>query len=60
MEVEELDRVCVNYRFILNGENSKKLSAIVARARSTTNKEEARHVRTKANTLVVREILSQL
>ena len=60
MHIDELDPLCVNYRFILNDENSRKFTDLLTRARATPNKEEARHVRTKADTIVFRDLLSQL
>ena len=60
MDNDELDRLSVNYPFILNDENSRRLTDVLGRARLNTNKEEAIHLRTKADTLVFRELLSQV
>ena len=59
MDIEDLDRLTVEYRILLNEKNSKKLSDLLARAYGIANKEEARHLRTRADTLVFRELLSQ-
>ena len=60
MDIDELDPLSLNYRIILNDENSRKFKDLLTRAHRTTNNEEARHLRTLAHTLVFREILSQL
>ena len=60
MVIDELDRLCVNYHFILNDENSRKVTDLLVRARATTNKEEDRHLRTSDDTLLFGEILAQL
>ena len=60
MGIDELPPLSVKNRFMLNDENSKRLFALLARARLTTNKEEARHLRTKADTLLFTESLAQL
>ena len=60
MDMDEFDSLSLNYRIILNDENSRKFKDLLARAHTTPNNEEARHLRTLAHTLVFRVILSQL
>ena len=60
MDIDELDPPSVNNRYIPNEENWRKFTDLLTRARETTNKQEARQLRTQADTLLFREFLSQL
>ena len=60
MDIDEFDPLSLTYNIIRNDENSRKFKDLLTRAHTTTNNEEARHLRTLAHTLVFREIHSQL
>ena len=59
MDCEDEDRICFKYHYYLRDESARKLSELIQRARSTTNKQEPRHLLSRADTLIYREYLTQ-
>ena len=58
MDIDELDPPSVNYN--PNEENWRELEDILTRARATANKDELNQLRILADTLLFRELFSQL
>ena len=59
MEFQDEDRICFKYHYYLSDESARKLSELIKSARSTTNKEKAKHLLSSADTFVYREYLTQ-
>ena len=51
MEFQGEDRICFKYHSYLSDECAGKISDTITRARSRTNKEEARYLMSRADTL---------
>ena len=60
MEFQDEDRIFFKSHYLLDDETEQKLSELFKRARSTSNKEQARCLLMRADTLVNRGYLAQL
>ena len=60
MEFEDEDGICFKNHYFLDEVSARKLRDIIPRAHLTTNKEHARHLLMRADTVVYRVYLSQL
>ena len=60
MEFPDEDRFWFQSHYFLDADSAPMLSELITRARSTTNKEKARHILMRADCLVYRGYLSQL
>ena len=60
MEFEDEDRICFKNHYFLDADSAQKLSYHITRAPSTTNKENARDLLMRTDTLVYRRYLSQI
>ena len=59
MEIQDEDRICFKSHYFLDDESARLLSEQITRARSRTNKEKARLLLLRADTLVDRGYISQ-
>ena len=58
MEFEDSDMICFKYHYYLSNESARRLSELFNTARSTANKEEARHLMSRLDTFLYRECLA--
>ena len=58
MKLEDEDRFCFIYHYYLSDESARKLSQLIKRAGSTTNKEAALLLMSRADSVVYKEYLA--